>query len=79
MEPGVLCKFDLEKAYDHVNLKFLLYLLMRCQFGERWQHWIAHCIGFPFSLMVLLLVSLWIKTKGSIISVVVCGCYGSIE
>jgi hypothetical protein len=36
VEPGVLCKFDLEKAYDHGNLKFLLYLLMRCGFGERW-------------------------------------------
>lgn len=55
VEPGVLCKFDLDKAYDHGNLEFLLYLLMRCGFGERWRHWMAHCIGFSFSLMVLLL------------------------
>jgi hypothetical protein len=35
-EPRVLCKLDLEKAYDHVKCKFLLYLLRRCGFGERW-------------------------------------------
>jgi hypothetical protein len=26
-EPGVLCKLDIEKAYDHANWGFLLYLL----------------------------------------------------
>ena len=33
-EPGLLCKFDMEKAYDHINWNFLLYLLMRCSFWE---------------------------------------------
>ena len=32
--PGVLCKLDLEKAYDHVNWDFLLALLQRCGFPE---------------------------------------------
>jgi hypothetical protein len=32
---GVLCKLDMEKAYDYVDWNFLLYLLKRCGFGER--------------------------------------------
>lgn len=34
-ELGVLCKLDLEKAYNHGNWGFLLYLLSRCGFGEK--------------------------------------------
>jgi hypothetical protein len=45
-EPGVLCKLDMEKAYDHVDWSFLLYLLRRCGFGEKWCSWIQHCISF---------------------------------
>jgi hypothetical protein len=45
VELGVLCNLDIEKAYDHVNLEFLLYMLRRCGFGEKWCFWIAHCIS----------------------------------
>lgn len=34
---SVLCKLELEKAYDYVNWDFLLYLLRRCGFGEQWR------------------------------------------
>jgi hypothetical protein len=44
-EVDVLCKLDNEKAYDYVNWEFLLYLLGRCGFGEKWRTWIAHCIS----------------------------------
>jgi hypothetical protein len=42
---GVLCKLDLEKAYDHVNWEFLLYLLKICGFGDKWWDWIVHSIS----------------------------------
>jgi hypothetical protein len=35
----------LEKAYDNVNWEFLLYLLEKCSFRERWRGWIVHRIS----------------------------------
>ena len=34
-EPGLLCKLDMEKAYDHVSWDFLLYMLRRYEFGQK--------------------------------------------
>ena len=51
--PGVICKLDLEKAYDHVNWLFLSYLLRRCGFPEEWRQWIYFCISsVRFSILV---------------------------
>ena len=51
--PGVLCKLDLEKAYDDVNWAFLSYLLRRCGFSEKWRRWISFCISSVwFSILV---------------------------
>jgi hypothetical protein len=49
-EPGMLCKLDIEKAYDHVNWDFLLNLLRRCGFKEKWRSWMVYlwCIFFFF-------------------------------
>jgi hypothetical protein len=50
---GLLCKLALEKAYDHVNWDFLLYMLQRYGFGERWRDWIKFYIStVKFSILM---------------------------
>ena len=51
--PGVLCKLDVEKAYDHVSWDFLMYMLQRCGFSEKWRKWIRFCIStVKFSILI---------------------------
>ena len=59
--PEVLCKLDVEKAYDHVNWDFLIYMLDRYGFLEKWRRWVSSAsllLNSPFSLMELHVVSL---------------------
>jgi len=49
----VVCKLDIKKAYDHVNWEFLMYVLSRTGFGERWITWIRQCISSAsFAILV---------------------------
>ena len=50
---GVLCKLDIEKVYDHVSWSFLLAVLKKMGFGERWIKWIDWCIStVKFSVLI---------------------------
>ena len=51
--PVLLCKLDIEKAYNHVNWDFLIYLLQRCGFPRKWCDWIWFCISMvQFSVLI---------------------------
>ena len=43
-EKGILCKLDIEKAYDHINWNFLFRVLQKMGFGDKWVRWIRWCI-----------------------------------
>ena len=38
-EKGLICKLDIKKAYDSINWKFLMQVLLKMVFGSRWMDW----------------------------------------
>ncbi|WMV52976.1 hypothetical protein MTR67_046361 [Solanum verrucosum] len=51
--PGILCKLDIEKAYDHVNWNYLFKVLSDMGFGRKWVNWIKFCVStVKFSIII---------------------------
>ena len=44
-ERGLLCKLGIEKAYDQIDWSFVLNVLKRMGFGEKWSGWIKWFIS----------------------------------
>ena len=52
-EKGLICKLDIEKAYDSINWKFLMKVLLMMGFGSRWIDWMWWCISTAkFSILI---------------------------
>ena len=49
--PGLLCKLDVEKAFDHVNWGFLMNSLERSGFPNKWRRWIFFCLSTVSSIL----------------------------
>ena len=50
---GIICKVDIEKAYDYVNWGFLLAILDKMGFETKWVNWMRWCISsIRFSILL---------------------------
>ena len=41
----LVCKLDIEKAYDNINWEFVLQVMDSMGFGNRWLSWIKWCVS----------------------------------
>ena len=50
---GLVCKLDIEKAYDHLNWEFVLEVMKTMGFGKKWLAWITWCMSTAsFSILI---------------------------
>ena len=52
-EKGILCKLDIEKAFDQINWNCILKVMQKMGFGTKWIRWIKRCITTAsFSVLI---------------------------
>lgn len=50
---GLVCKIDLDKTYDRVDWEFLIWVLKKKDFGDKWIKWVTGCLDHPhFSILL---------------------------
>ena len=50
---GLICKLDVEKAFNHVSWSFLLQILERSGFSAKCKQWIFFCLSrVRFSILI---------------------------
>lgn len=52
-EKGVVCKLDMEKAYDRVDWDFLFWFLRNKGLGDKWISWMEGCITDTYFSILL--------------------------
>ncbi|XP_026409970.1 uncharacterized protein LOC113305077 [Papaver somniferum] len=50
---GILCKIDLEKAFDRINWNYLEFVLIQMGFTSKWRNWLRFCYATSsFSVLI---------------------------
>ncbi|XP_026451080.1 uncharacterized protein LOC113351280 [Papaver somniferum] len=52
-KPGIVCKIDLEKAFDRINWIYVEFVLQQMSFSKKWCDWLRFCYSTSsFSVLI---------------------------